>query len=377
MKKSKITSENLSFVVSPFSIIQKSDKFIYDVTGDWIRCSRSSGDSVSVSRFHNDGDRYHVLLALIDLSQTYEELKSGVAKHGVSSEAVLIAIAGLIAAELVVITSSIEDELLEPVVGERYKWLLENFSYMERPGLSKVGMLKNLLVSKVCIVGVGGLGSIVAQLLVASGILDITLIDGDTVELSNLPRQLFYTSADVGLLKVDVMKRVLSAHQPSSRITAISKYIQDQQAAIQLTKSFDLIILCADEPRLFIHTWIGEASIENRVPYLAMGANWVGPISVPYLSPCYICQARYHRAKISDYDSFIRATLTTPVPPRAAFGPGPVLVGAMMSTMVVEFLAGINSTTHTLTRYQYNIWKNATSETLVRYTNCSRCKEIL
>ena len=68
--------------------------------------------------------------------------------------------------------------------------------------------------SKVLIVGLGGLGCSAAQYLTASGVGTLTLVDDDSVELSNLHRQVLHTDEDIGKLKVISAKQTLPIPSP-------------------------------------------------------------------------------------------------------------------------------------------------------------------
>ena len=86
------------------------------------------------------------------------------------------------------------------------KNLIERFS--RQIELKDIGILgqKKILSSKVLIVGVGGLGSPVAEFLARAGVGSLGIIDNDKVSLSNLHRQSLYTTSDIGKLKVKITK---------------------------------------------------------------------------------------------------------------------------------------------------------------------------
>ena len=67
--------------------------------------------------------------------------------------------------------------------------------------------LKKLSNTRICIVGVGGIGCPLSQYLVNSGIKDLILVDGDIVEITNLNRQILFCINDVGEKKVNVAKK--------------------------------------------------------------------------------------------------------------------------------------------------------------------------
>lgn len=101
---------------------------------------------------------------------------------------------------------------------------------------------------KVCVVGLGGVGSIVPISLIRSGIVNVTIIDRDVVDSSNLNRQIAYEESDVGLLKSEVLKRKLISIRKNSKIIAYSISI-DQNFDFSILKQYDYICDCIDDIR--------------------------------------------------------------------------------------------------------------------------------
>lgn len=87
------------------------------------------------------------------------------------------------------------------------------------PEVGEAGQLQ-LADASVVIVGLGGLGQLAAQYLACAGIGRLTLIDMDKVEVSNLPRQLLFNDADIGLNKARVAKQKLKGLAPQCTVTA-------------------------------------------------------------------------------------------------------------------------------------------------------------
>ncbi|GGB48976.1 HesA/MoeB/ThiF family protein [Shewanella inventionis] len=85
-----------------------------------------------------------------------------------------------------------------------------------------------IMNSHVVIVGLGGLGQLVAQYLAAAGVKSMTLIDNDVVALSNLPRQLLYVDSDLGELKVNVAKRALAKANSNIKLTVFAHRLTHQ-----------------------------------------------------------------------------------------------------------------------------------------------------
>ncbi|EQD37474.1 UBA/THIF-type NAD/FAD binding protein, partial [mine drainage metagenome] len=98
----------------------------------------------------------------------------------------------------------------------------EMLRYSRHLLLSEVGVegQKKLRDAKVLIVGAGGLGSPTALYLAAVGVGEIGLVDFDRVEVSNLQRQILYTTADVGHAKVDAARDRLQAMNPGAHVIA-------------------------------------------------------------------------------------------------------------------------------------------------------------
>jgi len=97
----------------------------------------------------------------------------------------------------------------------------------------------------ILIVGMGGLGCPVAHYLISSGIGYLSLMDSDKVELSNLSRQPLYTENDVGSLKVNAAKKVLSNMNPNAVINAVSEDLNKDNALTYIS-SHDFVIDCTD-----------------------------------------------------------------------------------------------------------------------------------
>ena len=108
-------------------------------------------------------------------------------------------------------------------------------------------MMNIVQQKRVIIIGVGGVGSWVAESLVRSGVRHITLVDSDRVCITNINRQLHATVATVGLVKTEVLKSRLLEINPKAKITALQKiYSEETHHEFQLD-SYDFIIDAIDE----------------------------------------------------------------------------------------------------------------------------------
>ena len=121
------------------------------------------------------------------------------------------------------------------------KSLIERFS--RQIILKNIGILgqKKILSSKVLIVGVGGLGSPVAEFLVRSGIGKMGIIDYDKVSLSNLHRQSLYETSHVGKSKVQVIKKTLDRINPNTKVQTYNLKLNNNNFK-KIIKKYDYIV---------------------------------------------------------------------------------------------------------------------------------------
>ena len=123
----------------------------------------------------------------------------------------------------------------------------EYLRYTRHIQLSSIGVngqskLKN---AHVLIVGCGGLGAPVSLYLAAAGIGNITLIDGDVVELSNLQRQITFSENDIGKSKAQCTQKRLQSLNSDILVTAINQPLSTDNAEA-LIKTADLVLDCTD-----------------------------------------------------------------------------------------------------------------------------------
>ena len=194
------------------------------------------------------------------------------------------------------------------------------------------GGQEKLKASSVLVIGSGGLGCPAATYLAAAGVGRITLIDPDTVDESNLHRQVAFTAADIGRPKAETLAARLRANNPHIEVIALQQRFQLDNAR-ELVESHTLVVdgsdnfptrylandacFFAKRPLVFgaIHQFSAQVSLFNAGPAL----------------PCYRC--------------------LFPEPPDAGSIPNcdeagvlgvlPGLCGSLMAAEAVKFLTGI------------------------------------
>ena len=99
---------------------------------------------------------------------------------------------------------------------------------------------KKIFASKVLIIGVGGLGCPLALYLANSGVGNIGIIDHDKIELTNLNRQVLFTSKDLGKYKVDQARKVIKNINKKIKITSYRKLVTKKNIN-SILKNYDII----------------------------------------------------------------------------------------------------------------------------------------
>ena len=150
---------------------------------------------------------------------------------------------------------------------------------------------QRLVDSHVLIVGAGGLGSPVAMYLAASGVGHITIADHDTVDLTNLQRQIAHTTARVGHPKVESAAHAMLALNPEVRVTALAHKLDAAQLDT-LVPTVTVVVDCCDN--FETRQAVNAACVKHKVPLVSGAAiRMDGQLSVydarDDKSPCYAC----------------------------------------------------------------------------------------
>ncbi|RQW61861.1 molybdopterin-synthase adenylyltransferase MoeB [Vibrio viridaestus] len=149
---------------------------------------------------------------------------------------------------------------------------------------------EKLLESNVLLIGLGGLGSACLPYLSASGIGQITLVDFDTIETSNLQRQVIYKESDVGKLKVSAAAEFVKEQNTECSIRCIETRLDEETLAEQIALH-DLVIDCTDN--LATRQAINSACFRYKTPLVSGAAirfeGQVTTFNYQDDTPCYHC----------------------------------------------------------------------------------------
>jgi len=107
--------------------------------------------------------------------------------------------------------------------------------------------IERLQSANILIVGLGGVGSFAAEFLVRSGIGNLTIVDGDTVDITNINRQLPALNSTIGKNKTDVLAERILDINPEINLKKINEFLEPERMEEILTQEkFDYVLDCID-----------------------------------------------------------------------------------------------------------------------------------
>lgn len=150
---------------------------------------------------------------------------------------------------------------------------------------------ERLLDSRALVIGAGGLGSPVALYLAGGGVGRITLVDHDTVDVTNLQRQIAHGQDTVGQPKVQSARQRMLQMNPLARIRTLQEKA-DAARLHELVGQHDVVLDCSDN--FSTRQAVNAACVAHRIPLVSGAAiGWDGQISVydtrQLEHPCYAC----------------------------------------------------------------------------------------
>ncbi len=197
------------------------------------------------------------------------------------------------------------------------------------PEIGEEGQRK-LLDARVLIIGAGGLGSPTALYLAAAGVGTIGFVDFDTVDISNLQRQILHTEDRIGMRKTESARIALQALNSDVRVVEHNEMLSGENAR-ELFAQYDVIVNgCDNFPTRYL---ANDVAIFTKKPLIDGGIfRFEGQLTtiVPFQSPCYRC--RY----------------PSPPPPEEApscaeagvLGVLPGIVGTLQAAEVIKLITG-------------------------------------
>lgn len=152
---------------------------------------------------------------------------------------------------------------------------------------------EKLKASSVLIIGLGGLGCAASQYLTAAGVGTLTLVDFDTVSLSNLQRQILHRDDRIGMPKVESARLTLSGINPYTRFNTIA-HLPEEEELLAAVKEADVVVDCTDN--VDARNNLNRLCYQTGTPFVSGAAiRMEGQLSVfTYRQdePCYRCLSK-------------------------------------------------------------------------------------
>jgi bacteriocin biosynthesis cyclodehydratase domain-containing protein len=245
---------------------------------------------------------------------------------------------------LFLLEDAAEDKEFPLAERARFDRQLRYFSDLREDGPAPAECQQRLREAVVTVLGVGGLGGRVAWELACCGVGELRLFDGDTVEVSNLDRQIQFDESDLGKAKVEVTAERLRRFNSEVRVNATRCRIESEEQLTECIAGADLVIDAVDWPPFEVEAWCNAACFAAGIPYIAMSQLpplvRVGPLYVPGETGCYACQEIRYRREYPLYDVAI-GQLRGRESPAPSLGPPCGVIGGLVGMEAVHFLTGL------------------------------------
>jgi adenylyltransferase/sulfurtransferase len=195
---------------------------------------------------------------------------------------------------------------------------------MDRFGVEGQERLKR---ARVFVAGAGGLGSPVSIYLAVAGVGKLCIVDRDTVELSNLNRQILHWDKDIGGTKASSAGEKLRQMNPNIAVETIVATITEDNIS-QLAEGYDLIVDAMDNfPTRYL---LNKTAVERKIPLFhggIYGMSGIATTIIPGVTPCLRC-------------------IFPEAPPPEKFpvvGVAPAIIGCIQATEVIKYIVGIGN----------------------------------
>lgn len=198
------------------------------------------------------------------------------------------------------------------------------------PEVGEKGQAK-LLESKVLLLGAGGLGAPAALYLAAAGVGTLGLVDADTVDASNLQRQIIHATSRLGQLKVDSAETAIRDLNPDVKVIKYTERLNSENADRILGEKWDVIVDgCDNFPTRYL---VNDASLFHKTPVVHGSIfRFDGQVTtfVPHQGPCYRCL----------YPEPPPAHLAPSCSEAGVLGILPGIIGVLQATEAIKLILG-------------------------------------
>lgn len=246
----------------------------------------------------------------------------------------------------------------------------QNLFFYMLAGKFNENYLNIIKTKKILILGLGGIGSITAELLARAGFESFALLDFDKVELSNLIRQMSYTLDDIGKPKTDCLAEKLLKINNNIKIKKYNLEIKSKSDISHIISDCDFVINTLDKPIRFIRGLINECCVKFNKPVIFAGfaehVGMVGPFIIPNKTACLNC--------IDKNEKEIPLNEIKYIP---SFGPLCNIISSILSTEVLNYYINFKPINLEGKTLMFNIFNySITEKKWTKNKNCKVCGDL-
>lgn len=227
-------------------------------------------------------------------------------------------------------------------------------------------LMKN---KKILILGLGGIGSNVFNILLRSGFERFIIVDNDIVEISNLQKQYIYNKCDVGKSKISILEKKAIKYNKNVKIISFNRFIKNERDLYPFIKKADLVISTMDKPSRKIRRIVNSVCVKENKPVIFAGFSehygMIGPFVIPNKTACLVCNDKKTEFELIENRKII-----------PSYGPLCLAISSIISDEVINFFTkfkkkefNLQGKTLMLDFYNYTtsmvIWN--------KKTNCKEC----
>lgn len=240
----------------------------------------------------------------------------------------------------------------------RYKGNVNYYGHFLTLNQNKLEKQDQLGKSKVLLLGLGGAGSNILPILSSVGIGQITCVDYDVVDLSNLNRQYLYSESDIGKLKTEASQEKVTKFNSDIQYHFVTRKIVNVSDLDDIVPGMDLVICAIDEPAFVAQRIVNQACVKHNVTCVyglsQLTAGRVFSV-IPRQTGCFDClNIHYTKNDPSFVEQFIGFQNSHFEPPTLTYGPDILQLSAILASEVVRLLNNYTAPMSIAKQVEYN-----------------------
>lgn len=231
----------------------------------------------------------------------------------------------------------------------RYRVNLNHFATLSDQYGDERHIQARLKSTRVLVLGMGGIGTNLVFALAELGVGHIIGVDFDRVEVSNLNRQVLYSTTTIGQRKVDVAKTRINEFNPDIRFDVSDRKLWSEAAVREtvVDAAPDIVFCLADKPNFLIDHWVNDTCLDLRIPCIAGAVS--GNIGIaytvePFVAACYRCRTTQEAEQNPDILTYLDYIFENELNcENAALGPACMFISYYLSYEFMRMRLGLSA----------------------------------